>query len=109
MAQRLKIPLIYFGHLKFSSGSESLPDVVFAYIHFNIPLTRQTGLAVEMYRMKRLLNFLETHTLLIQQKITEKVDLYTSDTYMKKVTVSKSWTMITLEKEIKKSSIIIQK
>ena len=35
------------------------------------------GLAVETYRMKRLLNFSETRTLLIQQKITEKVGLYT--------------------------------
>ena len=33
-------------------------------------------LAVEMFRMKRLSNFLETCTLLIQQKITEKVGLY---------------------------------
>ena len=35
------------------------------------PLTRLIGLAVEMYRIKGLLNFLETHTFLIQQKITE--------------------------------------
>ena len=72
------------------------------------PLTRLIGLAVEMYtRMKRLLNFLETSTLLIQQKITQKVGLYTNNT--KKVTVSKSWTIITLEKEMKKSFVIIQK
>ena len=44
------------------------------------PLTRLIGLAVEMYRIKRLLNFLETCTLLIQQKITEKVGLYTNNT-----------------------------
>ena len=44
------------------------------------PLTRLIGLAVEMYRMKRLLNFLEKRTLLIQQKITEKVGLYTNNT-----------------------------
>ena len=44
------------------------------------PLTRLIGLVVEMYRMKRLLNFLETRTLLIQQKITEKVGLYTNNT-----------------------------
>ena len=37
------------------------------------PLTRLISLAVEMYRMKGLLKFLETRTLLIQQKITEKV------------------------------------
>ena len=43
------------------------------------PLTRLMGLAVEMYRMKRLLNFLETRTFLIQQKIT-KVGLYTNNT-----------------------------
>ena len=42
------------------------------------PLTRLTGLVVEMYRMKRLLNFLETRTLSIQQKITGKVGLYTN-------------------------------
>ena len=47
------------------------------------PLTRLTGLAVEMYRMKRVLNFLETHTLLIQQKITQKVGLYTNNTLKK--------------------------
>ena len=72
------------------------------------PLTRLTGLAVEMYRMKRLLNFLETRTLLIQQKITEKVGLSTNNTesYSFKL---KSWTIITLEKEMKKSFIIIQK
>ena len=61
-------------------AGHSLPDVVFAYLHFNMPLTRLTGLAVEMYRMKRLLNFLETHTLLIQQKITEKIGLCTNNT-----------------------------
>ena len=71
------------------------------------PLTRLIGLAVEMYRMKRLLNFLETRTLLIQQKITENVGLYTNDT--SEVTVSKFWTIITLEKEMKKSFIRIQK
>ena len=71
------------------------------------PLTRLIGLAVEMHRMKRLLNFLETRTLLIQQKITEKVGLYTNNT--EKVTVSKSWAIITLEKEMKKSFIIIQR
>ena len=48
-----------------------------------------------------------TRTLLIQQKITEKVGLYTNNTW--KVTVSKSWTIITLEKEMKKSFIIIRK
>ena len=57
-------------------SEQTLADVVFAYLHFNIPLTSLIGLAVEMYRMKRLLNFLETYTLLIQQKITEKVGLY---------------------------------
>ena len=41
---------------------------------------RLIGLAVEMYRMKRLWNFLETRTHLIQQKITEKVSLYTNNT-----------------------------
>ena len=71
------------------------------------PLTRPIGLALEMYRMKRLLKFLETRTLFNQQKITEKVGLYTNNT--KKVTVSKCWTIITLEKEMKKSFIIIQK
>ena len=70
------------------------------------PLTRLIGLAVEMYRMKRLLNFLETRTLLIQQKITEKAGLYTNN--IEKVAVSKSWTIITLEKEMKKSFIIVQ-
>ena len=65
------------------------------------PLTRLIGLAVEMYRMKRLLNFLEKRTLLIQQKIIEKVGLYTNNT--QKVPVSKSWTIIILEKEMKKS------
>ena len=64
------------------------------------PLTRLIGLAVEMYKVKRLLNFLETSTLLIQQKITEKAGLYTNNT--QKVTVSKSWTIITLEKGMKK-------
>ena len=34
------------------------------------PLTRLIGLAVEMYRMKRLLNFLETRTLLMNTLIT---------------------------------------
>ena len=69
--------------------------------------TRLIGLAVEMYRTKRLLNFLETHTLLIQQKITEKVALYTNNKY--KVTVSMSWTIIILKKKLKKSLIIIKK
>ena len=39
------------------------------------------GFAMEMYGMKRLLNFLKTRTLLIQQKITEKVGLYTNNTF----------------------------
>ena len=65
------------------------------------PVTRLKGLAVEMYRMKRLLNWLETRTLFIQQKTTEKVGLYTNGTL--KVTVLKSWTIITLEKEMDKS------
>ena len=71
------------------------------------PLTRLIGLAMDIYRMKKLLNFLETRTLLIQQIITEKVSFYVNNT--QKVTVSKSWTIITLEKEMKKSFIIIQK
>ena len=71
------------------------------------PLTRLIGLAVEMYRMKKLFDFLETRTLLIQQKITEKVGLYTNNTW--KDTVPKSLTIITLEKEMKKSFITIQK
>ena len=70
------------------------------------PLTRQIGLALEMYRMKTLLNFLK-HAPFFQQKITEKVGLYTNDTW--KVTVSKSSTIITLEKELEKSFIIMQK
>ena len=37
-------------------------------------------LAVEMYKMKRLLNWLETHSFVIQQKITEKVGLHTNIT-----------------------------
>ena len=44
------------------------------------PLTRLKGLPVEMYRIKRLLIFLETRTLLIQQTITEKVDLSANNT-----------------------------
>ena len=36
--------------------------------HFNIPLTKLKRLAMEMYRMKRLLNWLETRSLFIQQK-----------------------------------------
>ena len=68
--------------------------------------TRLIGLAVEMCRMKRLLDFLETRTLLTQQKIIERFGLYTNNTY--KVTVSKSRTIITLEKEMKRSFIIIQ-
>ena len=42
--------------------------------------TRLISLAVEMYRMKGLLKFLQTRTPLIQQKITEKVGLYTNNT-----------------------------
>ena len=71
------------------------------------PLTRLEGLTVEMYRMKRLLNGLETCTIFIQNKTTEKVGLYTDNAL--KVTVLKSWTAITLEKEMDKSFIIIQR
>ena len=103
---RTENSLIYFRHLKVNwvKAYQMSCLLIFTSIY---PLTRLIGLAVEVYRIKRLLNFLETRTLLIQQKITEKVSLYTNNT--KKVTVSKSWTIITLEKEMKKSFIIIQK
>ena len=55
---------------------------------------------MEMYRMKRLLNFLETRTLLIQQKITEKAACM-QITHRKLQFQS-------LEKEMKKSFITIQ-
>ena len=105
-AKGLKIPFIYFRHLKVSWFKAYQMSFLLLFTSI-FRLTRPIGLAVEMYRMKRLLNFLETRTLLIQQKITEKVGLYTCNT--QKVSVSKSWTIITLVKEMKKSSIIIQK
>ena len=79
--KELKIPLIYFRHLKVSwvKTYQMSCLLIFTSIY---PLTTLIDLAVEMYRMKRLLNFLETRTLLIliQQKITEKVGLYTNNT-----------------------------
>ena len=57
--------------------------------------------------MKRQLNLLETMTLFIQQKITKKVGLYTNNDTLK-VTVLESWTIITPEKNMSKSFIIIQ-
>ena len=103
---RTKIPLIYFRHLKVSwvKTYQMSCLLIFTSIY---PLTKLIGLAVEMYRMKTLLDFLETRTLLIQQKMTDKVGLQTNNT--QKVTVSKSWTMITVEKEMKKPFIITQK
>ena len=59
------------------------------------------ALAKEMYRMKRLLNLLETCTLFIQQKATEKGGLYTHNTL--KVRVLQSSTIVTLEKEMDRS------
>ena len=51
-----------------------------------------------MYGMKRLLSWLEICTLFIQQKTTEKVGLYASNTF--KSTVLKFCIIINLEKEI---------
>ena len=65
------------------------------------------GLALEMYRMKRLLNLVETSALFVQQKTTEKVSLFTNNTL--KVTVLESWIVITLENEMDKSFIRRQK
>ena len=62
---------------------------------------------MEMYRLKRLLDRLERRTLFIQQKLTDKVGFYQNNTL--KVTVLKSLTIITLEKEMDKSFIIIPK
>ena len=71
--------LPFFRHLKVSwvKAYQMSCLLIFTPIH---PLTRLISLAVEMYRMKGLLKFLETRTLLIQQKITEKVSLYTNNT-----------------------------
>ena len=76
---RTEIPLICSRHLKVSwvKAYQMSCLLIFTSIY---PLTRPIGLAVEMYRMKKLFDFLETRTLLIQQKITEKVGLYTNNT-----------------------------
>ena len=85
--------------------------IFFAFLTlFHLSLTFfSTGvfLAMEKHRMKRLLNWLETRILFIQQKTAEKVGLYTNNTL--KITVLKSWTIITLEKEMGKSFIVIRK
>ena len=99
-----RFPWVYFRHLKVSWVKAYHISCLFIFTSI-YPLTRLKGLAVEIYRMKRLLNWLEVRTLFMQQKITEKVGLYPTKT----VTVSKSWTIITLEKEMEKSFIIIQK
>ena len=59
-----------------------------------------------MYKMKRLLNWLQTPSLFIQQKITEKVGLYTNNT--KKLQFQSLGQQSLLKKEWK-SFIIIQK
>ena len=64
-----------------SKLGQSLPDFVFVYLTSIYPLTKRLkDLAVEMDRMKRQLNCLETTNLFIQQKITEKVGFYTNNT-----------------------------
>ena len=105
MALGLNIPFIYFTHIKVSCVKAYQISCLFIFISI-YPLTRLKGLAVEMYRVKILLNWLETRIFVIQQKTTKKVGLYTNNTL--KVTVLKSWTIINLEKEMDKSFIVIQ-
>ena len=69
---RTEKTLIYFRHLKVSWVKSYHGRVLLSSI------CKTDSFVCGMYRMKRLWKSLETCTFLIQQKITGKVDLYTS-------------------------------
>ena len=86
----LKIPLIYFRHSKVSWVKAYLISCLFIFTLIH-PITRLKGLAVKRYTMKTIKLNWNTRPF-IQQKITEKVGLYTNSfTELQSYSFKESW------------------